>query len=62
MEVALSGDEVGTQVWEEFKNVFHQKRSTFTGDPDAHDQETHISDDYKGILDKYYPHPDKSIR
>merc|ERR1711988_390125 len=58
MEVALTADEVGTKIWEEFTSVYHQKRATFTGDPRQYEGgETHVSDEYVGILNQYYPKP-----
>jgi len=52
LELALTADEIGTTVWDEFKRVFSRKRSVV--DPSHEAQETLINERNTKILSKYY--------
>jgi hypothetical protein len=59
IEMALSADEVGTELWDQFKKVFHAKRSV----PDIAlvEQETYIHEKNTEILEAYYFKSDTKV-
>jgi len=53
MELALSADEVGEEVWLRFKQEFAKKRAYVDPSSQVHD-ETTVDDGGAEILNKYY--------
>ena len=59
LEVALSKDEVGDEMWNSFRTIFMQKRSVI--DTSYLDYETRLNEKNTEILSKYYHEPELNI-
>jgi len=59
LELALSADEIGTGIWDQFRRVFSRKRSVTDPSTEAH--ETLINETNTEILSEYYFKPELNI-
>ncbi len=59
LELAVSADEIGTEMYDQFKRVYDKKRST--GDISTIENETYLNEKNPEILASYYHKPEMNI-